>query len=167
MRFRPYTPEDAATIAGWFRDEYTMRRWCANRYGEFPLRPETLAQEYAGQDPSIFLPLMAELDGKTVGHLVFRLEPHRCARLLYVVVDECRRGEGLGRAMMELAVSWGIRELKLRRLTLCVFANNPNARRCYEAVGFRPEPEKNVTVRIMGQSWVCEEMSLELDTQWN
>jgi ribosomal protein S18 acetylase RimI-like enzyme len=53
-----------------------------------------------------------------------------------IEIDEARRGQGYGRATMELAARW-VREHGGTRLTLNVFGNNTVARTLYTSLGYR------------------------------
>ena len=37
IRLRPYKAYDAQTIIKWFKDEYSFRQWCADRYEKYPI----------------------------------------------------------------------------------------------------------------------------------
>ena len=52
------------------------------------------------------------------------------------------------------------KELKANRVTLGVFANNPKAQVCYEAVGFKPFSKR--IMKILGTDWECIDMELNL-----
>ena len=60
--------------------------------------------------------------------------------------------------MLVLAIEYAKKELKATKATLGVFANNPKAQACYEAVGFRPFSKR--IVKILGTDWECIDMEL-------
>jgi len=79
-----------------------------------------------------------ETSGAVVGHGTLLLDDEaRACRLGSVIVDPGRRGEGLGRTLMELlkATAFGI--TTVTELTLGVIAHNSPARRLYESLGFQ------------------------------
>ena len=79
-----------------------------------------------------------ETTGAVVGHGTLMLDDKAWAcRLGSIIVDPGRRGEGLGRKLMELlkATAFGI--TTVTELTLGVIAHNSPARSLYESVGFR------------------------------
>ena len=78
-------------------------------------------------------------------------------RFGFVILDPALRGRGLGKEMLRLAMEYAVRELKASRITLGVFANNPSARACYEAVGFRPAGKTSLCKTPFGE-WECIEM---------
>lgn len=85
--------------------------------------------------------LLAKLDADTVGAAELRvLSPRRCAHvgLLSIGVHPDLQGRGLGRALMVGLIDHA-RAHGLRRLELCVRADNPRAIALYESLGFVTE----------------------------
>ena len=80
-------------------------------------------------------------------------------RLGFVLIDDARRGEGLGKGLVALAMHHGEAVLGAKKITLGVFANNISARYCYEALGFVQEENFSKIYRIKGEDWECIEMS--------
>ena len=167
MILRPYAPGDAETIVSWIPDEKALRQWSADRYPAFPITAADVNEKYllrngdcpAGQ----FYPLTAVEEESIAGHLILRFTDaeRTAARLGFVIVDSARRGQGLGREMLRLAVRYAFDALVARRLTLGVFENNPAAYRCYRAAGFREIPDLPPTgYAVMGERWKCIEMEM-------
>lgn len=161
LNLRPYRPEDAATIVSWIRDEATMRRLAANLYDSFPLTAERMNRQYDAYRLSHNMIALTVEDGesKICGHFVYLFRPDdpATARICFVIVDDTRRGQGIGNELMKLAVSYAHEQLSPGKITLCVFANNPAAHRCYLAAGFQDlEPVRQVP--IMGEIWDCIDM---------
>lgn len=166
MYLRPYRPEDAEVITSWIRDEATMHRLAANLYDSFPVTAEEMNRKYDAYKTthSSIGFVMVDEQGKLAGHFVwlFRPDDPDTARLCFVIVDDSRRGQGLGGELVRLALRHAREELGAGRVTLCVFANNPAAHRCYLGAGFRDlEPVRQVT--IMGESWAC----IDMEAAWN
>ena len=166
MKLRPYHPADAETIVSWIRDEATMHRLAANLYDTFPVTPEEMNRKYDAykltHNSRSFV--MVDERGRAAGHFVwlFRPDDPDTARLCFVIVDDSRRGQGLGGALVRLALQNAREERKARRVTLCVFANNPVAHRCYRKAGFRDlEPVRQV--EIMGRKWDC----IDMEVSWS
>ena len=84
--------------------------------------------------------LVAELDGKTVGHGLVRLIRSRKRRIgrISLHVDEGFRDRGVARALLEQLLRRADRQ-RLDRLELEVLANNAPAIQLYESVGFVTE----------------------------
>ncbi|MEI3156386.1 MAG: GNAT family protein [Muribaculaceae bacterium] len=80
-------------------------------------------------------------------------------RLGFVIVDDSKRGRGLGNALVSMAVKYAFEELGATKVSLVIFENNPSAIHCYEAAGFHrvslPETE---SYECLGETWNCIEM---------
>ena len=77
-------------------------------------------------------------EGTPVGQFIVRLVDFEknSARLGYIVVDPAARGKGYGKKMMVKALQYAFDVLGMERVSLGVFENNPQAKACYETVGF-------------------------------
>ncbi|HRF36648.1 MAG TPA: GNAT family N-acetyltransferase, partial [Clostridia bacterium] len=71
------------------------------------------------------------------------------------------RGKGYGKAMLLAAVEYAKINLNAEIITLGVFANNDNAKYCYQSVGFK-SVGKNENYQMPLGEWECIEMSLSL-----
>lgn len=94
-----------------------------------------------------------ETTGGVVGHgtLLFDDEARTC-RLGSIIVDPGRRGEGLGRNLMELLKATAYGTPTVTELTLGVIAHNSTARSLYESLGFRGSAVVRRTP-MGGQTW--------------
>jgi len=89
-------------------------------------------------DAAVFV---AEGEEGIVGRLSLGRDPHPASRHvadLGLMVAAAARRRGIGRALLEQAVSWG-REVGIRKLELHVFPHNDAAIALYEQFGFRRE----------------------------
>ena len=164
LRLRPYKPCDAQRITDWITDEYGFRQWCADCYERYPISPEDMNRRYDSERDSDGSWAMTAFDeGGPAGHLIMRYPDERrdTLRFGFVIVDDKRRGMGLGREMLALAIKFAFEMVGVERITLGVFANNTRARRCYEACGFRAveRPEREYYI-CLGERWDCVEMEL-------
>lgn len=94
--------------------------------------------ERALRDGPQRLPLVAVEDGRVVGYAAGELQPDGTGYLDYLGVEPGRRGGGIGRTLV-LAVLDVLAERGVAELHLTVRADNPAARRLYEAIGFTEE----------------------------
>ena len=160
LSLRTYVPSDGDTVAGWFRQERTMRLWSANRYDHFPITGDDINAHYAEYaDNPDFQAFMAWDGDAPVGHFALLRREAGEVRLLYVVVDDSRRGQGYGQRMMQCCAQYAFERFGAAKLTLCVFEQNKIARRCYEKSGFREVAESRI-VNLMDEDWVCLDMAL-------
>lgn len=161
---RPYQPSDAAVITLWLKSEYLMRQWCADRYERYPVTPEDMNTYYARHiDGQRSRALTLTDDGVIVGYITLRTPADNPdeQRLGFVIVDDSKRGRGLGKALVSIAVKYAYEVLGSTKVSLGVFENNPSAIHCYEAAGFHrvslPETE---SYECLGETWNCIEMEL-------
>jgi diamine N-acetyltransferase len=95
--------------------------------------------------------LLAELDGTVIGfvdvqrsaHPGYRMfRPREFAMIDNLVVDEAQRGQGIGKSLLQAAITWA-GENGLRYVQTSVWDANARARDLYLGQGFAP-----VTVRL-------------------
>ena len=80
-------------------------------------------------------------------------------RLGFVIVDDAKRGLGLGKKLVGMAVDYAHKELDATKVSLGVFENNPSAIHCYEAAGFKQvQKEETESYTCLGEIWYCIEM---------
>lgn len=162
MKLRPYTREDFPLIQAWICDARTNAMWCADMFpypleaAEFSRLLEDVSRQY-GDVPYI----AAEDDGTPVGFFCFSVKEETNEGFLkFVVVDNTRRGQGIGTRMLELAAAYAFGTAGADALGLNVFSVNPGARRCYEKVGFRDRSVTENCFVFDGESWSKHNMVL-------
>ncbi len=174
LTLRPYEPADAPMILSWVKDREAACKWSVDRYDHYPITPADMNHKYIDchgdcPGPDWFYPKTA-LDGEiVVGHLILRYPDaeKRTVRLGFVIVDDLRRGEGFGKAMLKLAVSYAFREMKAEKVTLGVLANNLEAYHCYKKVGFQDvTPEEPEYYDFLGEPVKCLELEMTKE-QWH
>jgi len=161
LKLRPFIRSDAEKIVSWIGDEVSFRKWCADRFENYPITAEDLLAQYDDIcSTGKFFPMTA-VEGETpVGHLILRYpgEDKKIVRLGYVIIDSARRGKGLGKEMLRLAIKEAKEKLGAENLTIGVFANNEPAHRCYLSVGFKDIPTVEEHYHIFNEDWLCLEM---------
>ena len=120
MQLRAFNPDDVETILSWCKDKHAFRLWSADRYRDFPARPEEMMEQYNGNN---MYPLTAVVDNLVIGHVLLRYpsEDKTVIRFGFVIVDDSKRGKGYGKQMLRLAIDYGQQELGAKRITLSVF----------------------------------------------
>lgn len=163
LYLRPYKPCDAGKVVSWIIDEKAFYQWSAGRMGTYPLTEARLNDHYAAEaENPRYWTMTAYDDGGAVGQLIMRL-PDPASRMMrfgFIMVDSSKRGKGYGKKMLRLAADYAFTFTEAETITLGVFANNPAARYCYEAVGFEHRPELDTIYPINGEEWLCLEMEL-------
>ena len=162
MILRDYKNEDGALICSWIRDEDELYRWSADRFNKYPLYGEDINLSYIPQmESGRFIPLMAEADGKTVGHFIIRYpkpDDDSSVRFGFVILDPELRGKGYGKEMLLLGIEYVKKNLTASRIDLGVFENNEAAKHCYEAAGFREYQRRRCEMPI--GTWDCIDMEI-------
>lgn len=164
LTLRPYQPSDAAVITSWVKSEYLMRKWCADRYERYPVTPDDMNSYYERYIDGKHTCALTMVDGDNiVGYITLRIPSDDTTerRLGFVIVDDARRGCGLGKALVSMAVKYAFDALGATKVSLGVFENNPSAIGCYESAGFIrvPKAEKEC-YECFGEIWNCIEMEL-------
>lgn len=141
-----------------------MRQWCAERYERYPVTPEDMNAYHAMYIDGQRSRALTMTDGDDiVGYITLRIPADDSTeqRLGFVIVDDSKRGRGLGKALVSMAVKYAFETLGATKVSLGVFENNPSAVHCYESAGFRrvslPETE---SYECLGETWNCIEMEL-------
>lgn len=140
ITLRPYKPMDAVKITSWLKSEYLMRQWCADRYSHYPVTPEDMNSYHERYIDGQRSRALTMTDGEeVVGYITLRTPASDTTeqRLGFVIVDDSKRGLGLGKALVSMAVKYAFETLGATKVSLGVFENNPSAIHCYEAAGFR------------------------------
>jgi len=161
---RPYRSCDAEVIVKWIGDEISFRKWCADRYESYPIKETDMNHQYNEcMQTGFFYPMTAFVDQHAVGHLIMRFtdDEKMVIRFGFVILDNKKRGMGYGREMLRISLKYAFEILKVRKVTLGVFENNPAAYHCYQAAGFhRVEDEPDKYYEVLGQKWKCMEMEM-------
>ena len=163
MNLRKYEDSDASTILSWIDSERAFRLWSADRYGEYPIKPEDISLNYKEcEEAGNFYPMTLTDDDKIIGHLILRNpgQDKNTIRLGFIIVDSKIRGKGYGKALINLAIKYAREELKATEINLGVFKNNESAYRCYSSVGFNEVGIEKDAYNFNGESWDCVEMKL-------
>ncbi len=114
LLLRRYNPSDAAAITSWIKDEFHLRLWSADRFPHYPVTPDDMNgyyREFIDRLNSVALTLC---DGnEVVGYITLRIPADNFSerRLGFVIVDDSKRGQGLGMTLVNMAVDYAFRGL--------------------------------------------------------
>ncbi len=165
MKLRAYEQADAGRICRWLQSEKELYQWSADRFNKFPLTAQDIIENYAPQiQTGSFFPLMAiDAENRAIGHFIIRYpreDDDTSVRFGFVILNPECRGKGCGSQMMRLGIAYAKTVLHAERIDLGVFANNENAKHCYESVGFRAYNRRECELPI--GTWECIDMELNL-----
>ena len=169
LKLRPFKNCDAKKIVSWCKDEKSFRQWCSDRFENFPISEDDIIKKYVennGDCPEEdnFFPMTAFTSEQIVGHLIMRYtNPQKTVlRFGFVIVDNSFRGKGYGKQMLKLAMDFAFNILKVEKVTLGVFDNNPAAYFCYKSVGFKETHlEKQIRLDILNEKWNIVELEID------
>lgn len=164
LRLRPYRRSDAETIVGWIKDERIFRYWCADRFESYPITAADLNDQYdnsAGAEDVYHFTAYDETG--IAGHINIRFpEPGNIntVRFGYVILDDERRGQGLGKEMIKLALDYSFGIMKATRVTIGVFEENKPALNCYLSAGFK-DTGISYEFSFGSEKWNCMELDIK------
>ena len=156
MKIRAYEADkDFEVISAWITDERTHAMWCANLTA-FPLQRDSFDKllseisERFGDKPFA----ATDDEGNIVGFFCFSLNKKTNEGMFkFVMVDPNKRGQGLGKQMIGMAVKRVFEHTKADAVQLNVFTENPRAKRCYEGAGFRERKTDPGVFRYGDEAW--------------
>lgn len=138
---------DGAEVLDLFLRVLAEERWFVSHPDELLLDPDAQGAQIAWmnrQENGCLL--TGRIKGALVG--VVKITGGDLRRIqhvgrLEVFVDSAVRGGGVGTALMEAAIQWAEENPRLRKLSLCVFDDNPRAIHVYERMGFVVEGRRS------------------------
>ena len=141
MILRPFFDSDAFVIAEWLTDIDTVYKWSAEHIGRFPVNGSDILDLYKSEKreyPYTIYMTACDDDRNPVGHLLicFPVEDHSYARFRLVIVDSSRRGQGIGRQMISMALNYSRDYLGVKQVAMAAMIDNEEAVKCYEKAGF-------------------------------
>lgn len=155
VRLRPFKRKDARKLLPWLADERVMTMWCSEIF-QYPLTQEQVLARMEQTEQADDEWVMAGIDaqGEVIGHFCIWADFQKnSAHLGLIVVDDTKRGQGLGRQMVEQAVKYAFTILHVSKVTLGVFDCNPQAHACYQKVGFRDDHVEEHALEYHGEVW--------------
>ena len=143
LRLRPYKPQDAKYIISWLKDENVFELWGGKLFGDYPINEDIINNTYLQKnglcsEPDNFYPFVAFDESGVVGHFIMRYlnGDNKLLRFGWVIVDDTKRGKKYGQEMLKLGLKYAFEILKVDKVNLGVFENNPLAFNCYKKCGF-------------------------------
>lgn len=165
IRLRPWKKMDHALLPGWFADEAAFAKW-SNGVFIWPFTAEQFEAYQKESEQRGDRWSLAALDdaGNTVGHIMIRQADFTAesAYLGFIILSPSMRGKGAGKQMVSQALRYAGTILGMKTATLGVFANNPAAIGCYEALGFTEVGRKPAALEFHGEVWDLIQMKAEL-----
>ena len=167
MFLRPYKKTDAEKIISWCRDEKTFRNWTSDRYDHFPISADDMNYKYIEcngdciEDDN-FYPFTACDENGIIGHFILRytnVDPH-ILRIGFVIIDDTKRGSGVGKQMIRLALDYSFMIAGADKVTIGVFEDNIPAYYCYISAGFEESSAGSVECVLFGETRIIKELEI-------
>lgn len=162
LRLRPFKLTDSQYLLQWFGDKKSFTMWSAGKF-DYPLTKEQIEDYYRKYEEDEFAWIMIALneEGRPVGHLLMRMADYKKGSIHFgfIIVDRNERGKGYGKEMVALAAKYAFEILKVKRITLGVYDNNPSAHGCYKAVGFVDEDYRKEVFTYEDEKWGIFDMA--------
>jgi len=170
IRLEYFGKEDFDQLIQWVNTEELLTIWAGGLF-RFPLTHRSL--EWYIEDTNVMPGSEAysykaiDESNRVVGHISLGgiSEKNRSARITRVLVGDGERGKGFCHQMVTALLEIGFGELKLHRISLGVYDNNPSAVKCYEKSGFRTEGVHRDVLFFEGKYWSMVEMAI-LENEW-
>lgn len=162
LRLRPFKRSDFRYLLEWMTDETSFYKWCAGKFS-YPLTEEQLFGYFDTfeKDDQAWIMIAVDASGRPVGHLMMRnanfLEDS--IHFGFIIVDPQQRGRGYGKALVQLAMLYVTTILKMSKVTLSVFDNNPNAHQCYLKIGFKDVDFRDAAFLYREERWGLFDMA--------
>lgn len=164
---RPFTEEDAPTMAAILRDPEVLL--LTGSAGTPPFPDERLRSWYAGrteQNDRLDMGVVDRASGELVGEAVLNEWDERNRSCNFrTLIGPRGRDRGLGTETVRLIIGYGFERLGLNRISLSVFDFNPRARRAYEKAGFVAEGTEREALRHE-DGWVDATTMSVLAREW-
>ena len=136
-------PEDAFSLLSIYESVLEEGRYFITTPGEFRGTPdwqEKVIRQLNHQDNSCFF--VARLNREVIGAVFVRggeLIRMRHVGKLEIFLSAAGRGHGVGRRLMDAALTWGREHPLIQKIGLSVFADNERAIGMYRSMGFVEE----------------------------
>ena len=155
IKIRPFKKSDAKLMASWFTSEREYYECTWGNFGGYPVTEDMIIElnESISENPRMFQMIAYDEEGP-ISHVLFYYpsEDDLVVRIGVVVVNNERRGMGLGREMLKQFTSFAHNYLGAAKVSIRVFNQNSTAYKAALSVGFY-ENNSNNTFNIMGEDW--------------
>lgn len=140
IRLRPMTEEDTSDIICW-RNSEAVKKHFIYREPFTEAGHKAWIENMIKTGKTVQMMICEKASGRAVGSVYIRdIDPvHKKGEYGIFIGEEEARGQGIGTEAARLMIRYAFEELRLHKLFLRVFADNPRAIRSYEKAGFEKE----------------------------
>jgi len=131
-KLEPASEADIDELMTWFPDAASVDIWGGPRF-RFPFDRESFHTDSRWQEFASYCLRNAAGEFAAFGQMGYRYGRSHLARL---VVNPDRRGQGVGRKLLEELIAVARTNSDVEAIALFVYKDNEPAFRCYQAMGF-------------------------------
>lgn len=172
IRLEYFEPHDFQLLIDWISDQDLLMNWAGTQF-RFPLTMDKLtwytldSNDFEKSSTFIYKAVDTE-SGQTVGHVSLTAinRTNRSARITRVLVDQSKRGKGVGEQIIRAMLQIGFEDLNLHRMSLGVFDFNHSAINIYKKCGFHLDGILRDINKHGDEYWSLMEMSI-LENEWH
>jgi [ribosomal protein S5]-alanine N-acetyltransferase len=139
-----------STYLSWLTDNEVMQGLATTGYTIEKLRGYVASR--VNRPDVAFFAIRSNETGEHIGNIKLEVQdaPAAVADLGLLIGNKQYWGKGVGHEACGLAIGYGFEAMKLRKIYLAVYDNNPKARRLYEKLGFKLEGTLRSHVLVNG-----------------
>jgi RimJ/RimL family protein N-acetyltransferase len=155
-----FSANDFYNLISWINNEEDLIQFAGTMF-TYPLSEEQLYKYIANPNVNAFKVLHEE-EGFPIGHSEIFIGSDNIPRLCRILIgNKNYRGKGLGQQLVKELLKICFNKFKSSRVELNVFDWNKSAIKCYEAVGFKLNPNKKRVVEVNSKKWTSVNMWIE------
>jgi ribosomal protein S18 acetylase RimI-like enzyme len=132
MKLSPATESDISHLMSWFPTGQSVDIWGGPKF-RYPFTPDTFQEDVRWRDMDTYC--LVDFSGEVLafGQIY---ERHGRINLARLVVSPDRRGQGIGRQLVQLLMERGRTSIPGQEYSLYVYRDNHRAKACYAGLGF-------------------------------
>jgi RimJ/RimL family protein N-acetyltransferase len=160
----PFGQKDFTTFISWVDTEEKLFT-IAGKDLSYPLTEDQL-QSYLNDRDSYSFSVLEVEDGMLVGHAEVRSSGNGRFKIDKLIIgNRSKRGQGLGKQVIEQLLAFAFTGLQAEVVELNVFDWNKAGIRCYESCGFVLNPSGSVDFKFRDMTWLALNMVIQ-KTHW-
>lgn len=164
IRLEYFTEKDFEQLIKWMSNPSLLKHWAGDLF-RFPLTHESLV--WYLEDTNVmgvseaFVYKAVDIDtGETVGHISLGALSVKNSSARISRVFSAVEGKGICKQMVSELLEIGFKEMRLHRIGLSLYNDNPGALKCYENCGLKIEGISRDVLKYENSWWSMIEMSI-------
>jgi RimJ/RimL family protein N-acetyltransferase len=159
MQLIPFEEKDSSLLVSWLPNRESSLLWGGRVY-DWPINPVQIVERQ--KKPEVMSFMMVDSHEKIGFIEILKVTNEECRLCRVIISNSIGKGNGYGKKLVKLAVSYIRDNLMAKEVTLAVFERNESALYCYKSVGFTLT-SRDVNARVFdGCSWPLLQMKMVL-----